>query len=71
MVEFHRIEEVVGAGEGDEVATLRIAQVDIAVGKLERNIAINLVGETGMQRPREIPFAGGAPEGVATSKSRA
>jgi len=70
-MEFHRVVEIVGAGERDEVAALGIAEVDVSIGELERDITIKLVGETGMQRPREIPFAGGAAKGVAASAAHA
>ena len=44
-----------------------IAEIDVTVGKLKCDIAPDLVGETGMQRPREIPFAGGGAKGVAAA----
>src|SRR5690242_12365063 len=39
-----------------EVAGLRIAQIDVAIGELNRQPRGDLVGETGVQRPSEAEF---------------
>src|SRR6478752_1795384 len=71
MMEFHRIVEIVGAVESDDITALRIAEVDISVGELDRGVAPKLIGQTGMQRPREIRLARRAGVGVAAAAGRA
>src|SRR5674476_649130 len=71
MVEFHRVVDVVGAVERDKVAAARLAEIDVAVGELERDVLRQLVGKTGVQRPGKTPRTGGAAKGVAAAVDRA
>src|SRR5689334_25267313 len=68
MMELHRVVEIVGSVEGYEVATLCIPEIDVAVGQFERDVAVKLVGNAGVQSPGKIPFAERAAEGIAATQ---
>ena len=54
-----------------KVAALRIAEIDVPVRKLDRDIAPELICEAGVQRPGKIPLAERAAEGIAAAIARA
>ena len=63
VLERRRIVDVVGAVEGLEIAGQAVAQVEIAIGKFDGEVRRDLVGNTRMQRPGEIPFRDAVAEG--------
>src|ERR1039457_4736561 len=59
MVEFHRIVGFVAAVIANKVTALRIAEIDVAISKFDREILRYFVGKAGMKRPGEAPLACG------------
>ncbi len=60
VLELHRIEHVVGAVGGDQIAGAAVAEIEIAVGKLERQRVRDLKAKAGIEGPGEVPFVVGA-----------
>src|SRR5437870_10054668 len=56
VLEGRRVVEVVGTVERAEVARQAIAHIEIAIGEFDREARRDLVGETGMRGPGEIPL---------------
>ena len=62
LLEVHRVVDGVQAAVGLDVAAERVAQIDVAIGELDRRVGRDLVADARMDGPGEIPLRVGVRE---------
>src|SRR5260370_13892222 len=70
-LERRRIDDVVGAVEGLEIAGQAVAHVEITICEFDGEVRRDVVGNTGVQRPGEIPLRYVVAEGQARQRAGA